>query len=193
MCDKMKNILITGGAGFIGSNLALNLINKNYNITVLDNLSPQVHGNNLERTSPLSLSIKDKVKFINGTVTSKDNLIESIKNQDTIVHLAAETGTGQSMYEIQKYSNVNIGATALLLDLLTNTVHKVKQVQEQLVMTVCPTIGFLLHIDIKMFMGRASPYPIHIPVFYPFFLLVSKTVMELIFSRMAKKKGILFI
>ena len=124
----MKNILITGGAGFIGSNLALKLISKGYHITVLDNLSPQIHGENPEKDSPLYLSIKDKVCFINGTVTSKDDLLSAIKDQDAIVHLAAETGTGQSMYEIQKYVDVNIGGTALLLDLLTNTKHNVRKV-----------------------------------------------------------------
>ncbi|GAP72127.1 NAD-dependent epimerase [Candidatus Symbiothrix dinenymphae] len=124
----MKNILITGGAGFIGSNLALKLLNRGYNVTVLDNLSPQIHGACPEKTSPLYLSIKDKVKFIHGTVTSKNDLLKSIENQDVIVHLAAETGTGQSMYEIQKYTDVNIGATALLLDKLANTAHAVQKV-----------------------------------------------------------------
>ena len=67
----MKNILITGGAGFIGSNLALKLIEKGHKITVLDNLSPQIHGENPAVTSPLYQSIKDKVTFINGTVISR--------------------------------------------------------------------------------------------------------------------------
>ena len=60
----MKNILITGGAGFIGSNLALKLISKGYGVTVLDNLSPQIHGENPKETSPLFLSIKDKVNSL---------------------------------------------------------------------------------------------------------------------------------
>jgi dTDP-L-rhamnose 4-epimerase len=124
----MKNILITGGAGFIGSNLALKLIDKGYKITVLDNLSQQIHGEDPQRTSPLFSSIKDKVKFILGTVTSKDDWKKAIKGQDIIVHYAAETGTGQSMYEIQKYVEVNITGTALLLDLLTNDPHNIKKV-----------------------------------------------------------------
>ena len=125
---KMKNILITGGAGFIGSNLALKLISKGYIITVLDNLSEQIHGKDAEHTSPLYISIKDKVKFIKGTVTSKADWQEAIKGQDVIVHYAAETGTGQSMYEIQKYVDVNINGTAILLDLLANEPHQVKKV-----------------------------------------------------------------
>lgn len=124
----MKNILITGGAGFIGSNLALKLIDKGYNVTVLDSLSPQIHGDNPETTSPLYLSIKDKVKFIHGSVTSYDDLMKALDDQDAVIHLAAETGTGQSMYEINKYVNTNIGGTALLLDILTNTKHHVKRV-----------------------------------------------------------------
>lgn len=124
----MKNILITGGAGFIGSNLSLKLISKGYNVTVLDNLSKQIHGNDPYSKSALFLSIKDKVTFIEGTVTSREDLEKAIVNQDAIVHYAAETGTGQSMYEIEKYTNVNIGGTALLLDILTNNkTHNVKK------------------------------------------------------------------
>jgi len=122
------NILITGGAGFIGSNLALKLIAKGNNVTVLDNLSPQIHGENAEEKSFLFLKIKNKVNFIKGTVTSKEDWLRAIKGQDVIVHLAAETGTGQSMYEIEKYTTVNIGGTAIMLDLLANHPHNVKKV-----------------------------------------------------------------
>ncbi len=124
----MKNILITGGAGFIGSNIALKLIAKGLNVTVLDNLSPQIHGDNPEITSPLYRSIINKVNFINGSVTSKEKWAEAIDKQDAIIHLAAETGTGQSMYEIQKYIDVNIGGTAIMLDFLTNNTHQIKKV-----------------------------------------------------------------
>ncbi|MBJ9722873.1 NAD-dependent epimerase/dehydratase family protein [Acinetobacter calcoaceticus] len=123
-----KNVLITGGAGFIGSNLALKLISKGYNVTILDNLSPQIHGDNPQETSPLFLSIKDKVKFILGTVTKKSDWELALKDQDAIIHLAAETGTGQSMYEVQKYVDVNINGTALMLDLLVNNSYPVKKV-----------------------------------------------------------------
>lgn len=123
----MKNVLITGGAGFIGSNLALKLVSKGYNVTVLDNLSPQIHGDNPQESSPLFLSIKDKVNFILGTVTSKPDWELALKDQDAIIHLAAETGTGQSMYEVQKYVDVNINGTALMLDLLVNNSYTVKK------------------------------------------------------------------
>lgn len=124
----MEKILITGGAGFIGSNLALALLKKGHQVTVLDNLSEQIHGKDPEKTSSLYLSIKDKVQFIKGTVACRETLREAIADNTVIVHLAAETGTGQSMYEIQHYTDINIGATALLLDILTNEKHSVKKV-----------------------------------------------------------------
>lgn len=124
----MKKVLITGGAGFIGSNVALKLIEKGYEVTVLDSLSPQIHGVNPETTSPLYLSIKDKVRFIKGSVTSREDWMNALDSHEAVIHLAAETGTGQSMYEIEKYVNTNIGGTALLLDILTNTKHHVKRV-----------------------------------------------------------------
>ena len=120
-------VLITGGAGFIGSNVALKLIEKGYEVTVLDNLSPQIHGNNPEN-SELYMSIKDRVDFILGTVTSKDDWKKALKDVDVIVHLAAETGTGQSMYEIEKYVDTNIKGTAIMWDTLTNEKHNVKKV-----------------------------------------------------------------
>jgi dTDP-L-rhamnose 4-epimerase len=124
----MKNILITGGAGFIGSNLAQNLIQKGYVVRVLDCLSQQVHGTNPEKTSPLYQSIIDKVDFIHGTVTSKADWLKALEGQDCIVHLAAETGTGQSMYEIQRYIDVNINGTGLLLDVLANQKHGIQKI-----------------------------------------------------------------
>jgi len=128
MCENMKKILITGGAGFIGSNLALKLLFKGYDVTVLDNLSKQIHGNNPDVDSPLYLSIKDKVNFIKGSVTSRTDLVDALREQHVVVHLAAETGTGQSMYEIEKYVDVNMRGTALLLDILANTNHDVEKV-----------------------------------------------------------------
>ena len=121
-------VLITGGAGFIGSNLALKLLSQGHDVTVLDSLSPQIHGDSPETTSPLYISVKDKVNFICGSVCDKELLRQAIEDQDAIVHLAAETGTGQSMYEIQRYVEVNIGGTALLLDILANEKTSVKKV-----------------------------------------------------------------
>ena len=112
----MKNILITGGAGFIGCNLALKLLSNGYNVRVLDNLSIQIHGVNPETTSPLYVSIKDKVDFIHGDITNKLNVEKAVKNQNIVIHLASETGTGQSMYKISRYIETNVLGTALLLE-----------------------------------------------------------------------------
>ena len=120
---KYTNILITGGAGFIGSSLSLKLIDKGYKITVLDNLSSQIHSSN----SPLYNSVKGKVNFIRGSVLNYNDWIKALMGIDVVVHLAAETGTGQSMYEIEKYTDVNIKGTSILLDILTNEQHKVKK------------------------------------------------------------------
>lgn len=119
-----KNVLITGGAGFIGSNLSLKLREKGYAITVLDNLSPQIHGENSE----LFDSIKNHVHFIKGDVRNASDWERALKNQHVVVHFAAETGTGQSMYEVQKYTDVNVNGTAILLDYLVNAEHQVEKV-----------------------------------------------------------------
>lgn len=122
-------ILITGGAGFIGSNLTKKLLEKGYYITILDNLSPQIHGDGTNAT--LFDEIKDKVHFFKGDIRDANQLNRALKGQDVVVHYAAETGTGQSMYEIEKYSDVNINGTALLLDLISN--HHKKTVKKVIV------------------------------------------------------------
>ncbi|MDC0204189.1 NAD-dependent epimerase/dehydratase family protein [Flavobacteriales bacterium] len=122
----MKNILITGGAGFIGSHLTRKLVFKGYNITILDNLSKQIHAENQEST--LYNSIKDKATFILGDVCNRSDWEKALKGQDAVIHLAAETGTGQSMYEIIRYNEVNIIGTAHLLNILSNEEHTIKKI-----------------------------------------------------------------
>jgi len=123
----MKNILITGGAGFIGSSVALKLLDKGYNVTVIDNLSKQIHGE-IPELSFLYNRIKNRLNFVRGDVCLRADWEKVLLNQDAVIHLAAETGTGQSMYEIEKYTKVNIGGTSLMLDILTNTKHSIKKV-----------------------------------------------------------------
>lgn len=97
----MNKVLITGGAGFIGSNIALKLIEQGYHVTVLDSLSEQIHGSNPDVTSPLYQSIKGKVRFVKGSVNNSADWALALEDADYVIHLAAETGTGQSMYEIK--------------------------------------------------------------------------------------------
>ena len=121
-------ILITGGAGFIGSNLALRLCSEGHAVTVLDNLSPQIHGVEPEASSPLYASIRDRVSFLHADVCDPTAWSRCLPGQDAVVNLAAETGTGQSMYEIYRYADVNVGGTARLLDWLANNAHSVKRI-----------------------------------------------------------------
>lgn len=120
----MSNILITGGAGFIGSHLANELVKKGHWVRVLDNLSEQIHGKNKTTASNLDR----QVEFICGDVRNIEDWKTALVDIDTVVHLAAETGTGQSMYEVYHYTDTNIGGTAKLLDILTNEKNSIKKV-----------------------------------------------------------------
>lgn len=123
----MSKVLITGGAGFIGSRLTAKLADLGHEVTVLDTLSPQVHGP-YPAASELFRSIEGKARFLHGSVTDRPAMKAALADQDVVVHLAAETGTGQSMYQIDHYSTVNIGGTALMLDILANVPHSVRRV-----------------------------------------------------------------
>ena len=124
----MKKALITGGAGFIGSNLALKLIEKGYQVTVLDNLNQQIHGEDPNKSYTYNL-IKDKVNLIKGNVNDRNSWDKALTDDiELVVHLAAETGTGQSMYEVEKYVDSNIKGTSILLDKLVNEKNNVKKV-----------------------------------------------------------------
>ena len=114
-----RRVLITGGAGFIGSSLALKLVGRGHQVRVLDTLAPQIHGANAD-ASPLYRRIVDVVDFHRGSVTDRFAVIGALDGVDVVVHLAAETGTGQSMYAIQHYSDVNVGGTSVLLDVIAN-------------------------------------------------------------------------
>lgn len=122
----MGHVLITGGSGFIGSRLALQLIDGGHDVRVVDTLSSQIHGEHPEQ-SELYRSIEGKVDFIRASVTDRAVMATALADVDAVVHLAAETGTGQSMYQIEHYSAVNIGGTALMLDILANASHRVKR------------------------------------------------------------------
>jgi dTDP-L-rhamnose 4-epimerase len=118
----MRNILITGGAGFIGTHLTRLALAAGHEVTILDNLSPQVHDPAAPYAPPQGAG------FRRGDVTRREDVESSLEGVDTIVHLAAETGTGQSMYEIERYYAVNVQATALLFDILANRPHSVRNI-----------------------------------------------------------------
>jgi dTDP-L-rhamnose 4-epimerase len=122
----MTRVLITGGAGFIGSNLARALNAKGYEVTVLDTLSPQIHGPH-PMASPLVQSLDGVARLVQGSVTEKALMTRELIATDAVVHFAAETGTGQSMYNVHSYSKVNIGGTTLMLDILGHEPHSVKR------------------------------------------------------------------
>jgi len=115
-----KNILITGGAGFIGYALAERLAQSNHNITILDNFSIQIHGE-LTHKQDWIKNLNSKFKLIVGDIRDKKVVKQAVQNQEIIFHFAAETGTGQSMYEIEKYCSVNISGTAVLLECIMDS------------------------------------------------------------------------
>lgn len=110
------NILVTGGAGFIGTHLVRRLLREGCEVAVLDNFSPQIHGD----VRSLPPDISPHVHLHVADIRDKEQLTRALQNQDVVVHLAAETGTGQSMYEVERYASVNIQGTALLMDCLVN-------------------------------------------------------------------------
>lgn len=116
----MKTVLITGGAGFIGSEIICQLYEaRKWNLIVLDSLSKQIHGTN-EENSFLYRKVKDKCTFVKGSVTDIDCLLPLVEQADFIIHLAAETGTGQSMYQINQYNETNIMGTSNLLQAISS-------------------------------------------------------------------------
>lgn len=122
------HVLITGGAGFIGSHLARRFVDSGFTVTVLDALIEQVHGSDPETTSPLLRSLEGIADVRKGSVASIDDVRAALDGAQIVIHLAAETGTGQSMYEIDRYVEANVGGTAKILDVLANEPHDVRRI-----------------------------------------------------------------
>jgi dTDP-L-rhamnose 4-epimerase len=116
------NVLITGGAGFIGSWLSEALIRAGHKVTVVDNLSPQIHGQLPIGDQDWQQTIS-KTNFVRGDVRDQKLMDKLLSEVEAVVHLAAETGTGQSMYQIAHYYDVNQQATASLFEAIA-TRHK---------------------------------------------------------------------
>jgi dTDP-L-rhamnose 4-epimerase len=116
--------LITGGAGFIGSFLADALVERGHKVRIYDALVPQVHGPG--QATPAY--VNTEAELIKGDVRDREALGRAIEGMDVVFHLAAAVGVGQSMYEIQYYTEANTLGGAVLLDLLANSKHQVRKV-----------------------------------------------------------------
>jgi dTDP-L-rhamnose 4-epimerase len=125
----MSKILVTGAAGFIGSHLVKKLHASGESVISLDLLGEQVHGNDPEKTSATFKTIRGLGEFHRGDVRDRDLLLKLLDGCSTVVHLAAETGTGQSMYDMARYCDVNVTGTAVLME----AVAKTKSVRKVLV------------------------------------------------------------
>ena len=115
---KSKQILITGGAGFVGSHLADGLLAAGHQVRVLDDLTPQVHQNG----APDYLA--PEVELVVGDVRDPNRLREVLADVDVIFHFAATVGVGQSMYEISRYMSINTQGTAELLQAMLDNKHR---------------------------------------------------------------------
>ncbi len=118
-----KHVLVTGGAGFIGSHTVDQLLAKGYKVRVFDNLEPQVHG--ALDGPPAYLS--REAEFVRGDVRDRDALKRALDGIDAVIHDAACVGVGQSQYQVRKYVDVNVTGTATLLDILVNDKTRVEK------------------------------------------------------------------
>ena len=110
---RHSSVLVTGGAGFIGSHVADELLAAGYRVRALDNLTAQVHG---ETERPPYLS--QDVELVAGDARDADLVRKALDGVDAVLHLAARVGVGQSMYEIEEYTSANDVGTAVLLEAL---------------------------------------------------------------------------
>ncbi len=112
--DRITTVLITGGAGFIGSHVTDELVHHGYHVKILDNLTPRVHG--VERREPEYLN--PQASLIVGDVRDAHTVQEALEGVDAVIHLAASVGMRQSMYNIEQYASTNSLGTAVLLEAL---------------------------------------------------------------------------
>jgi dTDP-L-rhamnose 4-epimerase len=114
-------ILVTGGAGFIGSHLVDRLVKEGHRVRVLDSFEPQVHG----KRRPGYLN--PEAEYRRADVRDRGKVAQGIKNIDVVFHEAAVVGIGQSAYQVEKYTDNNTRGTATLLDVLVNERNSVKK------------------------------------------------------------------
>ena len=120
---SIRQILVTGGAGYIGSHLVDALVAREYRVKVLDNLEPQVH-----RSGQWPSYANPKATYVRGDVRDRAVFEPLVLESDAVVHFGAAVSVGQSMYQIDRYVDVNTRGTALLLDILVNNKHHVEKV-----------------------------------------------------------------
>ncbi|MBN1900066.1 SDR family NAD(P)-dependent oxidoreductase [Candidatus Sumerlaeota bacterium] len=118
-----EKILVTGGAGFIGSHIVDGLLRKGYDVSVLDNLNPQVHGPNAGVPSYLDKN----AEFFLGDVRDYDALKKILARVDVVFHEAAAVGVGQSMYQIREYVETNSMGAANILHFIANEKHHIRK------------------------------------------------------------------
>ena len=119
----IQSILVTGGAGYIGSHLVDRLVSQNYAVTVLDNLEPQVH-----RSGTWPSYANPRARYVRGDVRDRAVFEPLVVASDAVVHFGAAVSVGQSMYQVDRYVDVNTRGTAVLLDILVNAKHHVQKV-----------------------------------------------------------------
>ncbi len=119
-----ERILVTGGAGFIGSHLVDALLRKGHSVRIYDNLEPQVHG----ESQNVPDYFNKEAELIKGDVRDRKRLKKAIYNIDVVFHLAASVGVAQSMYEIARYTESNTMGGATLLDLIANEKNNIKKI-----------------------------------------------------------------
>lgn len=118
-------VLITGGAGFISRHLTPLLCAQGYDVVWLDNLDAQVHGTG---DAAKAIAASQGVKLVIGDIRDRGACLNALDGAEAIFHFAALTGTGQSMYKVFHYTDVNVGGTGLLWDILANEPHQVKKI-----------------------------------------------------------------
>ena len=120
----MRKILVTGGAGFVGSHLVDSLVERGHVVRVLDNLDPQVHGS----TGRPGGHVSPEAEFVLGDIRDTEVVSRAVKGMEVVFHLAAAVGVGQSMYRIRDYMEVNTLGAANLLQALVGAPSRVEKV-----------------------------------------------------------------
>lgn len=156
-------VLVTGGAGFIGSHIVDSLLARGHRPLVVDSIHPQVHTN---RRVPAYLS--SKADFVRGDIRNRKLMSELLSRVDAVIHQASLVGVGQSMYEIEQYVDINTRGTALLLELISTQRHSIRKLLVASSMSIygegsyrCPKCG-------PVFFPDRQPQDLHRGLYEPF-------------------------